>query len=180
MNPRPARGPAKAATAGTTAVVALLPDAEPLLRSAAGTDGQAVRPGLPAHATLLYPWLPAGEVDESELHRLRLALPVGPVRLGLASVERTGGFVGVPVPELSPLADAVRTAFPAQVPYGGRFGPRPPVHLTVALDADPRAAADIARRTAAALPITTEINTLHVVGLAPTGWQGLAELPLSH
>ncbi|MFD6187836.1 2'-5' RNA ligase family protein [Streptomyces sp. NPDC060275] len=164
---------------GTTAVLALLPDAEPLLESAAAVDGSAVRPGLPAHAALLYPWLPAHEVGAPELDRLRAALPLGPVPVRLATVERTGGFVGVPVPGLSRVADAVRTAFPAQVPYGGRFGPRPQVHVTVALDAAPHAAADIARRTAAALPITTAVNTLYVVGLARTGWQGLAELPLS-
>ncbi|MFE2463370.1 2'-5' RNA ligase family protein [Streptomyces sp. NPDC059402] len=161
-------------------MLALVPDAEPLLRSAAEVDGAAVRPGVPAHAALLYPWLPADEVGEPELHRLRTALPAGPIPVGLAEVQRTGGFVGVPVPGLSRVADAVRTAFPAQVPYGGRFGPRPPVHVTVALDADPGAAAVIARRTAAALPITTVIRALHVVGLTPTGWQGLAELPLGH
>jgi hypothetical protein len=166
------------ARTGTTAVLALLPDAEPLLRLAAEVDRTVVRPGVPAHAALLYPWLAADEVGESELHRLRVSLPVGPVPVGLAAVERTGGFVGVPVPELGRVADAVRTAFPAQVPYGGRFGPRPPVHVTVALDAAPQAAADIARRTAAALPIVTAVNTLHVVGLTRTGWQGLAELPL--
>ncbi|MFG3250852.1 2'-5' RNA ligase family protein [Streptomyces sp. NPDC048187] len=163
---------------GTTAVLALLPDAEPLLRSAAEVDGSAVRPGVPAHAALLYPWLPADEVGAPDLHRLRAALPVGPVPVSLSEVERTGGFVGVPVPGLTPVADAVRSAFPAQVPYGGRFGPRPPVHVTVALEAAPHTAADIARRTAAALPITTRVTALHVVGLADAGWRSLAELPL--
>ncbi|GHA82105.1 hypothetical protein GCM10010330_40390 [Streptomyces tendae] len=167
------------ARTGTTAVLALLPDAEPLLRSAAEVDALAVRPGVPAHAALLYPWLPADEVDGSDVDRLRVALPVGPVPVRLTAVERIGGFVGVPVPELGRTADAVRTAFPDQVPYGGRFGPRPPVHLTVALDVAPQAAAEIARRTAAALPITTEVTALHVVGLTDTGWHSLAELPLS-
>ncbi|MEU9598535.1 2'-5' RNA ligase family protein [Streptomyces sp. NPDC048109] len=168
------------ARTGTTAVLALVPDAEPLLRSAAEVDGAAVRPGVPAHAALLYPWLPADEVGEPELRRLRAALPAGPIPVRLSEVARTGGFVGVPVPGLSQVADSVRTAFPAQVPYGGRFGPRPPVHVTVALDAAPGAAAVIARRTAAALPVTTVISALHVVGLTPTGWRGLAELPLGH
>ncbi|MEV8127735.1 2'-5' RNA ligase family protein [Streptomyces sp. NPDC085944] len=166
------------ARTGTTAVLALVPDAEPLLRSAAEVDGAAVRPDVPAHAALLYPWLPADEVGEPELHRLRAALPAGPIPVILAEVEQTGGFVGVPVPGLSQVADAVRTAFPAQVPYGGRFGTRPPVHVTVALDVAPQAAAVIARRTAAALPITAVISALHVVGLTPTGWRVLAELPL--
>ncbi|MDU0251989.1 hypothetical protein RVN83_01485 [Streptomyces sp. PU10] len=144
------------ARTGTTAVLALVPD-----------------------AALLYPWLPADEVGEPELRRLRSALP-GPIPVRLSEVARTGGFVGVPVPGLSQVADSVRTAFPAQVPYGGRFGPRPPVHVTVALDVTPGAAAVIARRTAAVLPITTVISALHVVGLTPAGWRGLAELPLGH
>ncbi|EHN74691.1 hypothetical protein ADL35_10710 [Streptomyces sp. NRRL WC-3753] len=163
---------------GTTAVLALLPDAEPLLRPAAAVEASAVRPGVPAHATLLFPWLPSHEVDEPALRRLRAALPVGPVPIRLAAVERTDGFVGVPVPELDLVANAVRSAFPAQVPYGGRFGPRPPVHVTVALEATPGAAADIARRTAATLPITTEVDALQVVALTRTGWRRLAELSL--
>lgn len=52
------------------------------------------------------------------------------------------------------------------------------MHVTVALDADPAAAADIADRAAAALPITAAISTLHVVALTPEGWRSLAELPL--
>ncbi|MFG2679708.1 2'-5' RNA ligase family protein [Streptomyces sp. NPDC048392] len=164
---------------GTTAVLAVLPDAEPLLELAAGVDGRAVRPGVPAHAALLYPWLPADEIGEEELRRLRDALPAGRVPVRLATVERAGGFVGVPVPGLDRLAEAVRSAFPAHVPYGGRFGPRPPVHLTVALDVAPEAAAEIACRTGAALPITTEVGMLHAVALTPTGWRGLAELPLT-
>ncbi|WP_428957047.1 2'-5' RNA ligase family protein [Streptomyces sp. cg35] len=163
---------------GTTAVLATMPDAEPLLKLAAEVDARAVRPGVPAHAALLYPWLPVDRLGETELDRLRAALPVGRVSIRLAAVEQAGGFVGIPVPELRGLADAVRTAFPEQVPYGGRFGQDPPVHVTVALDTDPGAAADIARLTRARLPITTEISSLHAVALTPHGWESLAELPL--
>ncbi|GAA2597945.1 MULTISPECIES: 2'-5' RNA ligase family protein [Streptomyces] len=166
------------ARTGTTAVLAVLPDAAPLLELAAGVDAHAVRPGVPAHAALLYPWLAADEVGAPELHRLRAVLPTGPLSVRLSTVERSGGFVGVPVPGLNGVAAAVRSAFPARVPYGGRFGPNPPVHVTVALDADPAAAADIADRAAAALPITAAISTLHVVALTPEGWRSLAELPL--
>ncbi|MFD4262879.1 hypothetical protein ACFWR9_36025 [Streptomyces sp. NPDC058534] len=163
---------------GTTAVLAVLPDAEPLLESAARVDPRAVRPGVPAHAALLYPWLAVDEVGEPELRRLRGALPAGRIPIQFAAVERIGGFVGVPVPEMCGVATAVRTAFPAQAPYGGRFGADPPVHVTVALDAEPEAAAAITARTAGRLPILTGIDALHVVALTPTGWQALAELPL--
>ncbi|MFE2440188.1 hypothetical protein ACFXA8_36905, partial [Streptomyces sp. NPDC059409] len=98
----------------------------------------------------------------------------------VAAAARPAGVVGGRGPGRRPGAPAGPPAFPAQVPYGGRFGPRPPVHVTVALDVAPGAAAVIARRTAAALPITTVISALHVVGLTPTGWRGLAELTLGH
>ncbi|MGW7086824.1 2'-5' RNA ligase family protein [Streptomyces sp. NPDC054871] len=169
---------------GTTAVLALLPDAEPLLELAAQVDARVVRPGVPAHATLLYPWLPAEAIGATELERLRTALvratpEVGRISLRLAEVERAGTFVGVPAPELHSLATAVRTAFPEQVPYGGRFGQEPPVHVTVALDAAAHTAADIARRVTGRLPISTEVSAVHVVALTPDGWQALAEMPLT-
>ncbi|MFI0241143.1 2'-5' RNA ligase family protein [Streptomyces sp. NPDC016845] len=164
---------------GTTAVLALVPDARPLLELAAEVDPRAVRPGIPAHAALLYPWLPADRVGAPELDRLRAVLPPGPVPARLTTVERTGGFVGVPVPGLRGAARAVRTAFPAQLPYGGRFGADPPVHVTVALDTEPDTAAEIARRAGARLPLTIEIPALHVVALTPDGWRTVAELPLT-
>ncbi|MFI7386176.1 2'-5' RNA ligase family protein [Streptomyces sp. NPDC049813] len=163
---------------GTTAVMALLPAAQPLLELAAGRDERVVRPGVPAHAALLYPWLPADRVDGAELDRLRAALPAGRVPLRLDTVEQTGGFVGIPVPGLRDLATAVRTAYPERVPYGGRFGQDPPVHVTVALDAEPGTAADIARSIGPRLPIRTEVTALHAVALTATGWQRLAALPL--
>ncbi|MFD8569148.1 2'-5' RNA ligase family protein [Streptomyces sp. NPDC059639] len=163
---------------GTTAVLAMVPRAQPLLTLAAEVDPRVVRPGVPAHAALLYPWLPADQVDGSELERLRAVLPAGPIRIRLAEVERHDGFVAVAVPELRAAATAVRAAYPAHVPYGGRFGPNPPVHLTVALDADAPTAAAVAERAAALLPISTELTALHVVTLTADGWRESAALRL--
>ncbi|MGW0903324.1 2'-5' RNA ligase family protein [Streptomyces sp. NPDC002853] len=171
-------------TPGTTAVLALLPDADPLLEMAAQVDARGVRPGVPAHATLLYPWLPAENLDLRELERLqavlvRAAPSSGRVPLRLTEVERAGAFVGVPVPELRLLATAVRAAFPEQVPYDGQFGQDPPVHVTVSLNAADPTAADIERLVTSSLPITAEVSAVHVVALSPDGWQILAELPLT-
>lgn len=165
---------------GTTAVLALVPEGDALLEVAAGVDPRAVRPGVPAHAALLYPWLPAAEVDEAELARLRGALEgAEPVALRLAAVERSGDFLGVPLPELDPPAAAVRAAYPRQAPYGGRFGARPPVHLTVALGATPEAAAEIERRAGERLPLAARVTELYVVELAARGWRPMAVIPLT-
>ncbi|MEU6846597.1 2'-5' RNA ligase family protein [Streptomyces sp. NPDC046716] len=164
---------------GTTAVLALVPQAQPLLDLAAAADPRVVRPGVPAHAALLYPWLPADQVDDRALERLRSALPAGRITARLAEVERRAGFVAVAVPELGAAATAVRSAFADQVPYGGRFGPNPPVHLTVALGAEASVAASVADRARALLPIVAELTALHVVALTATGWRELREFPLS-
>ncbi|MER5949012.1 2'-5' RNA ligase family protein [Streptomyces sp. NPDC001904] len=163
---------------GTTAVLALVPQAQPLLTLAAEVDPRVVRPGVPAHAALLYPWLPVDQVDDRALERLRAVLPGRRIRLRLAEVERHDGFVAVAVPELGATATAVRSVYPDRPPYGGRFGPNPPVHLTVALDAEAPVAAAVADRARALLPIAAELTSLHVVALTPAGWRELTELPL--
>jgi hypothetical protein len=160
---------------GSTAVLALVPEAEELLTAAAGVDPRVVRAGVPAHAALLYPWLPVDGIDAAQLDRLRAAVRGAPVRIRLAEVERNGGFVGIPVPELRALATAARLAFPEHTPYGGRFGQDPPVHVTVALDAEPGVAQRIAGLTRARLPVEAKVSALHVVGLTAGGWQPLAE-----
>lgn len=171
---------------GTTAVLALLPDAEPLLELATQIDARAVRPGIPAHATLLYPWLPTDQIGDRELEQLQTALvratpQDGRIPLRLTAVEQTGAFINVPVPDLHAIATAVRIAFPQQTPYAGRFGHNPPVHVTVSLDAtaDTATATDITHRVTSCLPIHTEVSAIHVVTLTPNGWQNLAELPLT-
>nr|WP_202501897.1 2'-5' RNA ligase family protein [Streptomyces sp. SID5785] len=156
----------------------MLPEADELLRLAASVDERVVRAGVPAHVAFLYPWLPSAQVDDAELERLRAALPAGRVTVTLSAVQQADGFVGVPVPALASRATAVRGAYPRQVPYGGRFGPDPQVHVTVALGAEPQAAEDIARRVAPRLPITAQVAALHVVELTDAGWRLLAELPL--
>jgi 2'-5' RNA ligase superfamily len=166
---------------GTTAVLAILPAADPLLTLAASIDPLAVRPGIPAHATLLYPWIPADRIDAGRLTRLRTALaPFQRIPVTLSTVERSPGFVNIPVPELEPLAAAARSAFPDQIPYGGRFGPNPPVHLTIALDTAPDTAARITELITPRLPLTTTVDTVHAVTLTATGWHPAAEISLFH
>ncbi|MFE1950513.1 2'-5' RNA ligase family protein [Streptomyces sp. NPDC059524] len=165
---------------GTTAVLALVREADVLLEVAASVDARVVRAGVPAHVALLYPWIPAARLGGGGLERLSGVLsPTGPVTVDLTRTERADGFVGVPVPGLGPLATALRAAYPRQVPYGGRFGPDPRAHLTVALGAEPGVAEAIERRAARRLPITAQVARLHVVELTSAGWRPVAHIPLT-
>ncbi|HWE91916.1 MAG TPA: 2'-5' RNA ligase family protein [Pseudonocardiaceae bacterium] len=164
---------------GTTAVVAWAPAANELLDIAAGVDPGVVRPGIPAHASIAYPFLPAAEFTPATADTLRgLVGDGGPVAVRLASLISEPGFVGVLVPELDPVAAAVRRQWPQLTPYGGRFGDAPPVHVTVAMGAEPAAAELIAARAADRLPLVAEVRELHVVGLTEAGWRPLATVAL--
>lgn len=151
--------------------------------------------GVPAHFTVLYPFLPAASVDEPVLGRVRGI--VGSVRrfsLTLARVAWFGESVlwlaASDEAPLRALTAACHAAFPSCAPYGGRHADVVP-HLTIGhagdhLDGDPlpalRAAeADVRKR----LPIVTEATEVILMAgpspdgrAAPAPWTTLARFPL--
>ena len=167
-----------------TAVIVAVPEAEPVVgRHRARLDWSAAR-GVPAHVTVLYPFVPPALVDDDVLARLA------------AAVRGTGGFTaswrevrwfGEDVAWLAPepeqrfraLTEAVVAAFPQHPPYEGRFEDVTP-HLTVG---DQGTLAD--RRAAAAdvrdgLPLTSEVHEVLLMAgsTAPGSWRTLAACPL--
>ncbi|MCX5613002.1 hypothetical protein OHB39_36435 [Streptomyces sp. NBC_00047] len=94
---------------GTTAVVSVLPDAAPLLDAAWRIDPALVRRGVPAHVSLLYPFVPESALtgqDEKGVRSLAASSPAAD--LLLAEVVTAPGFVAVTVPGLQPIVDAFR------------------------------------------------------------------------
>ncbi|WP_328610935.1 2'-5' RNA ligase family protein [Amycolatopsis sp. NBC_00345] len=166
-------------TPGTSALVVELPAAEGLLDAARAVNPALVRPGLPPHVTALYPFLPAAQLtEEVDQAVAALALEHGAVDVRLTELVVTAGFVAAAAPALQPLADAVCGQWPDVPPYGGRFGPRPPVHLTIAMggtDAEDQAVAAAAK---ALLPVSGRAETLHLVVLTEQGWQLRLTAPL--
>ena len=166
-------------TAGTTAVLAMVPVADELLDLAAAVDQRSVRPGIPAHAALLYPWLPVSAVTPDVVTRLtELVAGSGAVDLQLTSAAALGGFVGIEAAELTPLATKLRAEWPELLPYGGRFGASAPVHVTVAMGSAEGDAAEIAEQVRQRLPLVQPVSGVLVVGLDGDGWQVLATTPL--
>jgi hypothetical protein len=163
----------------TTALLALFPGADPLLELAAGIEPGAVRDGLPAHVTMLYPFVPIEELTTEVVATLAARLrEQAPVEVTLRALIMRAGFVAVAVPELGALTTDLRTGWSAFPPYGGRFGPDPDVHVTVALDTPPQSTDRIAAAVAQRLPLTGRITELRLVGLTESGWKPLHTLPL--
>jgi 2'-5' RNA ligase len=130
----------------TTALVILVPEAEPLVEPFRSRYDPVAPLGMPPHVTLLFPFLAADDLTEDALKRLRERLE------GLVPFEyefrRIGTFPGVLYMEpeddrpFLKAMGAVRAAFPGLVPYGDpHLDPKP--HLTVAHATDEAQLAEI-------------------------------------
>ncbi|MGI5451126.1 2'-5' RNA ligase family protein [Streptomyces sp. CA-243310] len=165
---------------GTTAVVIVLPDAAPLLDAAWRIDSALVRRGMPAHVSLLYPFVPQSALTGRDEKRVRsLAADFPATDLLLAEVVTAPGFVAVTVPELQPVVDAFRAQWPGLRPYGGRFGARPAAHVTVAMGTDdPTTAARVSTAIGSLLPLRARAAAVQLVELTEEGWQSRFTAPL--
>lgn len=157
-----------------------MPDAAPLLDAAWRVDPALVRQGVPAHVSLLYPFVPESALtgqDEKGVRSLAASFPAAD--LLLEEVVTESGFVAVTVPELQPIVDAFRTQWPGLRPYRGRFGERPAAHVTVAMGADdPTAAARVRTAVGSLLPLRTRAAAVQLVVLTEEGWQPRLTAPL--
>ncbi|MFG1647121.1 2'-5' RNA ligase family protein [Amycolatopsis sp. NPDC049252] len=157
---------------GTSALVILLPAAEPVLAAARRTAPALVRPGLPAHVTALYPFLPAHELTDEVVDAVRdLTAAVRPVDLRLTELVVAPGFSAIATPSLQPIADAVCARWPEVQPYGGRFGPTPAAHLTVAMGGAEADHERVAEQVRPLLPLAARAAELHLVALDDEGWE---------
>jgi hypothetical protein len=165
---------------GTTALVIELPAAEPLLDAARGVNPGLVRPGLAPHVTALYPFLPAAELSgQAERDVLDLAASMSARDVQLTELVSTPGFLAAAAPDLQPVTDAACGRWPALPPYGGRFGPRPPAHVTVAMGATDGELALVSAAARACLPLRVRAEALHLVVLTADGWRSQLVAPFA-
>jgi hypothetical protein len=165
--------------AGWTALTAPVPALDPVLATIEAAHPGATRPGIPAHITFLYPFVPLTDVDSETTDRLTaLAAAHPPLTLEFDGVRIEPGFVYLDSPLLKPLTDEIRARWPELVPYLGRFGPDPVAHLSLAIDvADQDETLAIATLAASVLPKTATIDHLWLAGHDNDGWHTLGRFP---
>jgi 2'-5' RNA ligase len=126
--------------AGTTAVLLCVPEAEPLVHAWRSTGDPSAARGVPAHVTLLAPFLPATAVDAGVLAELEwffAGIDAFELRFAeLGCFESDGVVYLEPAGDsLDELAEALARRWPEAPPYGGRHA-QPHPHLTVVHTAD--------------------------------------------
>lgn len=141
-----------------SALVVLVPEADPLVADYRRRYDPSAAQGMPAHITLLYPFLPPAAIDDPALAALRAlfaAYPAFPYALRAARAFPDLLYLA-PEPEapFRTLIAALAERFPQTPPYGGRIPLAEIVpHLTVAHASDPEELNALrARFTAQAAP----------------------------
>jgi 2'-5' RNA ligase len=179
---------ARAALSGATetAVLVLLPEAERAVAEHRAHLNMAASWGVPAHLSVVYPFVPPADVDERVL--AGLAAAVGTVPAFDCVFPRTDWF-GDDVLWLAPepaapfreLVRAVVAAFPEHLPYGG-LHEDPTPHLTIGeLRLGSAAELKAAEQAVQAhLPIRARVDRAVLLAGRPerAAWQPVADFPL--
>ena len=165
-----------------TALLGVVPEAEDAAGRHRAALDRAARWNVPAHITVLVPFLPPDEIDLDELRALFAAVPGFAARL--ESVAWFGDTVAWLAPEpadrFRALTDLVWRRYPQVPPFDGAFGDVVP-HLTIGHD-HPRPVLEAAAAEAAThLPIGFEVSSVRLITgrTGATPWRTVAELPLS-
>lgn len=171
-------------SAAESALIVSVPAAEPvvgLLRSKLDSSASL---GVPAHITVLYPFLPPELIDAGVVSELgSLFGAVDGFDLALTSV----GWFETEVVYLAPEPQSVFKALTAMVfdrwpdwpPYGG-LHPDPTPHLTVGDNEDYASMVAAASAVEPLLPVETTVTEIELIAgdATPGSWKRLAAFPL--
>jgi 2'-5' RNA ligase len=164
-----------------SALVVTVPEAEPVVREWRLRHTQDARLGMPAHVTVLSPFLPSERLAEGQSRVVELVAAAPAFELTFAT---TGRFPAVlylkpdPSEPFIALTEAIAREWPEHPPYEGEFDTVIP-HLTVAESEDAALLDRIAARVEPQLPIVTRAReaTLFVED-ADGRWHEHRRLPL--
>jgi 2'-5' RNA ligase len=160
--------------------VVSVPAVEPLVSGWRERFDSSAAQGMPAHITVLYPFLDDGRLTSSVLAKLAGLCAQSPV----LDVEfrRIGRFPAVlyldpePAEGLRWLTANLAEQWPEAPPYGGRFDEAIP-HLTIAQGACDEVMAGIESDLLRALPVRTRLVEACLYVFDGTRWRPRARLP---
>jgi 2'-5' RNA ligase len=170
---------------GETALVVAVPEAEPAVAAhRAALDAGAAAAGMPAHVTVLFPFLPLERLDDDALAAVaRIVASVPAFDVALTRVAWFGDRVVWLAPEpaepFRALTLAVWRRFPEAPPYANEHTDVVP-HLTIGSGAPVDRLAAAAAAVARHLPIAARTEAVHLIA-RPGGtgrWRTWRELPL--
>jgi 2'-5' RNA ligase len=168
-----------------------VPEAEPAVREHRARLDSSARDGVPAHVTVLYPFLPPASIDGAVLASLHgLFAGFAPFDVTLDRVSWFGEDVVWLAPRddapFRALTTAAFAAFPSCPPYGGGYADVIP-HLTIGDRGDLADRRAAARAVGVRLPVEARVTEVTLMsgpapgnlGTPPGQWRALAAFPLN-
>lgn len=167
-----------------TALVVPMPEADPVVGRFRRALDSGAAAGVPAHVTVVYPFMPVEQVDRDVLRHLRdLFVTIEEFECSLASIAWFDRSVMYLRPEpdvpLRRMTRLVVERWPQWPPYGGAHRDPTP-HLTIADNGDDDAMRRAAAIIGAELPLDIVVSEVHLYAGSsePGSWHHLQTLPL--
>ncbi|NDL56599.1 2'-5' RNA ligase family protein [Phytoactinopolyspora mesophila] len=167
-----------------SAVLVTVPEAERVVRRHRERFDPAALAGVPAHVTVMYPFVPPGRIDDDVLAAVADAVVTVP---RFRAEWRTTSWFGdqllwvapEPASSFNALTTSVMDAFPGYLPYEGEHGDPVP-HLTVGDRGSQEELRAAEREIMSQLPFTMDVTAVQVMCGAntPGSWHTIAEFPL--
>ncbi|WP_445529842.1 2'-5' RNA ligase family protein [Streptomyces cyslabdanicus] len=167
--------------AGQTGLIVRVPDAEPVVRAWREWFDPSAQAGVPAHVTVLFPFLDESRIDARVCSALADMLDSH--RAFDLRFESCGRFPGVlylapePGTQLRRLTEAIADRWPEAPPYGGQFAEIVP-HLTVADGQDDAVLDEIEADLLGRLPFTSRISSVDLMVHDGAKWHERASFAL--
>ena len=166
-----------------SAVLVEVPEAEPVVGEWRRRHTYDAPLGVPAHVTLLFPFVPAEQLTEDVEERLaRLISAAGAFDVAFAGTARWPGLLYLepqPSEPFSALTEAIAAAWPEHPPYEGEFEVVIP-HLTVAESEDGQLLDRIATDVEPHLPIELLVREAQLYFEDDAGrWHERRRMPLA-
>jgi len=154
-------------TEGETGLILHVPEAEPVVGPWRSRHDSSAPLGVPAHVTVLYPWIPIELVtDDDRAAVAEIVASMGPLELTFGGFGRFPDVLWLdprPSEPILALTRAVARRWPAYQPYGGEFGDQPIPHLTVSDTHDPGELGHVIADIEHALPLRSRVDELSLL-----------------
>ena len=165
---------------GTSAIVVPVSDAEPAVGTWRARYDASAAFGMPAHITVLYPFLPEDRLTQSVVDRLKeICADSQAMDILLRETRRFPRMLYLaPEPDdaFRRLTETVARQWPEAPPYGGAYKDNIP-HLTVAQDLSDDELDDVDQAVTAALPINTRLTSASLYVFDGGRWRVRDVLP---
>ncbi|MFJ4585624.1 2'-5' RNA ligase family protein [Streptomyces echinatus] len=166
---------------GQTGLIVRISDAEPAVRAWRERFDPSAQAGVPAHITVLFPFLDESRIDARVCSAL--ADTLGSHHAFDLRFESCGRFPGVlylapePGTQLRRLTEVIADRWPEAPPYGGQFAEIVP-HLTVADGQDDAVLDEIEAELLGRLPFTARVSSVELMVHDGAKWQERASFAL--